>query len=261
MSVYRDIRVFKMRAGVGQLGLPGVRKRPSRNGKRWGGRREGAGRKPKNGIKAGVAHDRRPAQLARVPVHVTVRLLDGIPRLRQRRGYQIAQRAVAMANRFEAARICHISIQHNHVHMIIEADDQAALTKAMRSFAICLARNVNTRLARRRGPVLADRYHVVALRTPQQVHAALAYVLGNWRRHGEDQRLAGPPRLTNRYSTGPYFTGWTTPAPPLLWLTDLPFPDDGPLPVFFPQSWLLREGWKHAGPLSPWHRPGPAARA
>lgn len=128
----------------------------------------------------------------------------------------------------------------------------------MRSLGICLARNVNARLTRRRrrGAVLADRYHVVELRTPEQVRAALAYVLGNWRKHGEDQRLAGPPRRTDHYSTGPYVTGWNVPAPPLLWIADLPFPDDGPLPVFFAQSWLLREGWRFAGPLSPWTRPG-----
>lgn len=239
--------------------------RPSPNGVRWGGRREGAGRKPKNGSSPGVAHVTRPARSPRIPMHITLRLVDGLPRLRQRRGYQLARRALRLANRFTATRLCEISIQHNHLHLIVEADDKASLTRAMKSFAISFAKNVNTRLARthdgpRHGAVLADRYHVVALTTPAQVRAALAYVLGNWRHHGEDLRMPGPRRLTDRYSSGPYFTGWDPAPPPIRSPLDGPFPDDGPLPTRRPTSWFLRAGWKQYGLLSPWERPGTPAR-
>jgi putative transposase len=235
----------------GQLEMR-IPRRPSKNGVRWGGRRTGAGRKP-SGSKAGASHARRPVVSPKVPMHISLRVRAGLPRLRQRRGYQVARRALGIANRFDGARICEISIQHNHVHLIVEANDQAALTKTMKSFAIGLAKNVNNRIARRRGAVVEDRYHVVALRTRAQVRAALAYVLGNWRRHGEDLRIPGPPRKTDRYSSGPYFEGWD--EPPLI--TTLPFPDDGPLPVRRATTWLLRTGWKAHGLLSPWERPGP----
>lgn len=256
---------MKVAKGKGQMSLPNVAARPSVNGTGWGGRRKGAGRRPNNGRKAGVAHTRRPSQSPHRPLHVTVRLVDGLPRMRQRRGYQLVQRAVGMANRLEEARICHVSIQHNHVHLIIEAADRRTLTRTMRSFGICLAKNVNRRLAARgstprRGPVLVDRYHAVPLTTPAQTRAALAYVLGNWRRHREDLRLPGPARRTDRYSSGPYFDGWTTgPPPDIVAFADLPFPDDGFLPIRFPTSWLLRDGWKQAGLLSPWQRPGPTS--
>lgn len=247
----------------GQLELPAVSKRPSKNGVRWGGRREGAGRKPKNGVKAGASHVTRATRSPQVPLHVAIRLLPGIPRLRQRRGYQIARRALGLANRFDGARICEISIQANHVHLLIEARDKKGLTRAMKSFAISLAKNVNCRLARgpagpRHGAVLDDRFHVVPLTTPAQVRAALSYVLGNWRRHGEDLRTPGPPRRTDRYSSGPYFDGWDPAPPPIRRPEDGPFPDDGPLPTRRPTSWLLRAGWKQHGLLSPWDRPGPS---
>ena len=237
------------------MALPGVKRRPPRNGSRWGGRRHGAGRKPANGVKALVSHGRRPATSADQPLHLTLRLRAGLPRLRQRRGYQIVRNALARANRFEGAWICEVSIQHNHVHAIVEAGDRDALSKLMRSFAISLAKNVNHRWGRR-GAVLEDRYHAVTLRTPAQVRAALAYVLGNWRRHGEDLRVPGPRRRTDRYSSGPFFDGWDTP-PPGLGPTALPWPDDGPLRIRPARSWLLRIGWKQHGFLSPWERPGP----
>ena len=159
-------------AKVGQLEL-GVAKRPSKNGGRWGGRREGAGRKPANGVKAGVAHRRRAAPTVRTPMHVTFRLKSGLPRMRQRRGYQIVKRAIGVANRFDGAWISEVSIQHNHVHLIVEARDQKALTRGMKSFAGSLAKNIN-RGAGRYGEVIEDRYHAVILRTPAQVRRALA---------------------------------------------------------------------------------------
>ena len=67
--------------------------------------------------------------------------------------------------------------------------------------------------------------------------------------------MEGPPRRTDRYSSGPYFGGWDT-GPPAV--GTVPFPEDGVLPVRPARSWLLREGWKRGGLLSPWERPGPA---
>lgn len=243
-------------SAVQQLPLPGVRRRPG-NGTGWGGRRANAGRRAA-GHKAGVSHAPRAGQSPRLPLHVTIRLVGGLRRLRRRKGYVIARRALALANRHPGVRICHVSIQNNHLHFVIEADDRAALTRAMRSFGISFAKNLNGDLGRS-GRVLADRYHVVVLRTPTQTRAALEYVLGNWRRHGQDR--GGPRRRTDRFSSGPFFAGWTVPAPDIMWWRDLPWPDDGPLPIRFPQSWLLTTGWKRGGALSPWHQPGPRTSA
>jgi hypothetical protein len=247
--------------GPAQLRLLGVPHRPSKNGNRHGGRRDGAGRKPKIPGRPGVPHRTRAAQDKRVPMHVTLRLVGGLPTLRRRLGYQLAQRAMLLANRFEDARLCHMSIQRNHLHLIVEADDERALRRAMTSFEISFSKNLNRQLGRRgRGNrVFADRYHVERLETPAQVRAALAYVLGNWRKHGEDAHLDGIPRRMDRYSTAPYFDGWDTGTPDLIRFDELPFPEDGALPIRFAKSWLLRIGWKRHGLLSPWQRPGSRA--
>ena len=233
----------RKKAGPAQLRLDGVSSRPPKNGNGHGGRRQGAGRKPKNGVRAGVSHARRKAQTADVPVHVTFRLVDGLPPLRDRRGFVVAQRAVLLANRLEDVRVCHVSIQQNHLHLIGEADDERALSRAMKRFAVSFAKNLNRALGGRDGGVFADRYHVERLETPTQVRNAIAYVLGNWRKHGEDRGLGGPPPRTDRYSTGPFFDGWDTgPPPAVVRREDLPFPEEGPLPVRSPRSWLLRVG-------------------
>jgi REP element-mobilizing transposase RayT len=253
----RTTREQAKKSGPAQLKLSAVAQRPPKNGHWHGGRRDGAGRKPKNGVRAGVPHRRRERQTPEVPVHVTLRLVDRLPRLRTRWIYQLVQRAMALANRFEDVRLCHMSIQHNHMHLILEADDERALARAMKSFKISFAKSLNRELGRK-GAVFADRYHTERLETPRQVRNCLVYVLGNWRKHGEDRDVAGLPPRTDRYSTGPFFDGWDTgPPPQVFFRKDLPFPEDGPFPIRFGTSWLLTRGWKKHGLISPWHRPGP----
>jgi REP element-mobilizing transposase RayT len=257
----RAVKGRAKKGGPPQLKLAGVPLRPPKNGNGHGGRREGSGRKPKNGVRAGVPHRRRERQTGDVPLHVTLRLVDGLPGLRKRTFYKLVQRAMALAHRDAKVRICHISMQRNHLHLILEAGSQRLLSQAMQRFKICFAKNLNRELGRE-GTVFADRYHTERLETPLQVKNALAYVLGNWRKHGEDRDVAGPQPRTDRFSTGPFFDGWDTGPPPQLFFPkDLPFPEDGPFPIRFPRSRLLTTGWKKHGLISPWHKPGPQGRA
>src|SRR4051812_21162939 len=74
-----------MRRKTQQLGL----KFPVR-----GGKRRGAGRKPE-GDRAGVSHAKRPALLARHPVHATMRVLPHVWNLRGRRAVSTLATAFA----------------------------------------------------------------------------------------------------------------------------------------------------------------------
>jgi hypothetical protein len=82
----------------------------------WGGRREGAGRKPK-GERAGVPHERRAALAARFPVHVTLKVVHGVPSLRRKETVAALRRAFG-ATRF-GTRVVHDSVQTNHVHLLV----------------------------------------------------------------------------------------------------------------------------------------------
>ncbi|HKO91462.1 MAG TPA: hypothetical protein VJU61_09940, partial [Polyangiaceae bacterium] len=73
-------------------------------------------------------------------------------------------------------RIVHYSIQSNHVHLLVEADDRRALTAGLRGLFVRIAGALN-RLWQRRGGVFADRFHERELRTPREVRNSLLYVL------------------------------------------------------------------------------------
>jgi putative transposase len=213
---------------------------------RRGGRRPGAGRK-RLGRKR-VAHTRRPDISRHTPAHITLRVLDDVGRLRRRDAFKIV-RGVMIEHLGRAdARIIDLSIQGNHIHVVCEAVDRRALSSEMHDFKIAVARRIN-RIRRRKGTVFSDRYHEEILRSPTQTRRCLAYVLNNWRRHGED-KLSN--RVVDPYATGMWFRGWREAShvvvPPRLEL----------LPRREPESWLLREGWTRGGPrISFYEVPGP----
>jgi putative transposase len=147
----------------------------------WGGKRKGAGRKPA-GARAGVAHVLRPTLAPRFPVHATWRMSEGVWNLRTRRCFSVLQRAMyAGAVRF-GFRLVHYSVMGNHVHLIVEAPDRRALSRAMKGLGVRMARALN-RVMKRSGRVVGDRYYARILRTPSEVKRARNYLLTNARHH------------------------------------------------------------------------------
>ena len=84
-----------------------------------GGSRRGAGRP--RGIRPRVMHRSREPIVARVPVHVTIRLRRGIPTLRQPRFVRRFRASLSEACVRHGFRVVHYSIQRDHVHLLVEA--------------------------------------------------------------------------------------------------------------------------------------------
>ena len=167
-----DVRSIKMARRQRQLEL-GFRT--------WGGKREGAGRKPK-GARAGVAHVTRPALAARFPVHVTWRMDRRVWNLRTPRCFGPLSRAMyGGATRF-GFRLVHYAVMGNHVHLLVEAPDRVSLARAMKGLGVRIARALN-RVMGRSGSVIGDRYHAHILRTPSETKRARAYLLANAHHH------------------------------------------------------------------------------
>ena len=146
---------------------------------RRGGRREGAGRKRKSDL---LTHSPRPVLRPRYPVHVTMRMRRHVWNLRTRRCFTVLERAFwAGSNRF-GFRIVHFSVQGNHIHLLVEANDEHSLSSGMNGLGTRVARSLN-RVMKRQGRVLADRYHSRILRTPTEVRYVRNYHLTNARRH------------------------------------------------------------------------------
>jgi putative transposase len=208
----------------------------------WGGRRKGAGRRLAEGRRPGVKHERRKAVSRHHPMHVTMRLVDGLKSLRNREMYAVVKSAIEIASKRVGFAVVHYSVQTNHLHLLIEADGRASLARGIQSLGVRIARNLN-KLLRRRGVVFADRYHVHTLRTPREIHHALAYVLNNARRHAHKRGVKLEKDFVDPISSCWNFDGWANfpPRPKTYGYT--------PPQLHEPQTWLLRTGWRRHGLL------------
>jgi hypothetical protein len=194
-------------------------------------------------------------------------------RLRRREGYHAIRKAMQSALPRADFRIVHISLEQDHVHMLVEAASGAALRRGMHGLLVSAARRINAmdgggggrrarlvtytdeRGCRRqrvvaasrpglRGAVFGDRYHLVAITSARQARNVIRYVLCNYRHHNEANRGWD----VDYYSSGPSFRGWAeyaTSSQPFR-----QFADYQPLPVKPACTSLLAKDWHSAGPIS-----------
>jgi REP-associated tyrosine transposase len=168
----------------------------------------------------------------------------------------------AQRRRAKSFRIVHFSVQYDHLHLIVEARNKAALSSGVRALVITLARRVN-KLLSQSGRFWADRYHGRALTTPRAVRTALRYVLANFRKH---EPRTSPSLLTDPYSSAPWFDGFREcRAGPLLerarfaisWRRFVVLDS----PVSSGQTWLTVVGWRRTGLISTREAPSSVERA
>jgi REP element-mobilizing transposase RayT len=146
-------------------------------------------------------------------------------------------------------RVVHYSIQRTHLHLLVEAAGKDALGRGMKSIAARVARAAN-RVFGRRGPALHGRYWLRILRTPREVHHALAYVLCNVRKHFRERHRVAPPVRLDPASSARWFDGWRRRVfAPRLGGRAAP-------EVAAAHTWLLATGWRRHGLLDPAFVPG-----
>ena len=225
-----------------QLSLDDARKPSGRGG--W---RPGAGRPKKQGA---VSHLTRPAFASRFPQHVTLRLgADTPPIASEWLMKRVTRPCIALCEK-PFFRVVEFNVLSDHVHLICEATDAMTLARGVQGLAIRLARRLNTAL-KRKGKCFGPRYHAVALRTPTQVRNTLRYVLLNRKHHAAASKrfFAG---WIDPFSSGAWFRGWAAPIRMNEVIGDLVRAE---APTRAPKTWLLRVGWRRAGPISYDDRP------
>ena len=139
------------------------------------------------------------------------------------------ERALRAASR-GSFRLLQFSVQSDHLHLLVEADEPTRLARGVQGLAVRTAKAIN-RVLRRRGAVWAERYHAHALKTPREVRNALIYVLNNFRKHVPGARGLDPR------SSAAWFTGWCGVVATVV----------GRSPVAAPRTWLGAVSWRRRG--------------
>jgi REP element-mobilizing transposase RayT len=189
-----------------------------------GGVRAGAGRKPK-GPRPLVSHKSRPQFDKAAALHVTLRVASHVWNLRSRRCFRILENCFEDARERFGLRMIEFSLMGNHLHLLVEAESNLALSRGMQGLCVSIARRLNG-LMQRRGAVFADHYHSRILPSPTQLVNAIAYVLGNATHHygagGTDPFCSSAYDAAKREHV-----------------------------LSHPQTWLLKSGWRWARRIPP----------
>mgnify|MGYP000538296700 CR=1 FL=1 len=124
--------VAKKKRGMIQLGLalPAAAK-----AMKHGGARAGAGRKRSTHEQP---HRPREKFTKRCPVQITLKMKPDIKNLRRRDVYRKIEDCLRQAATREDAPICDFSVQGDHVHMLVDAANNQALTSAVRGVSMNL---------------------------------------------------------------------------------------------------------------------------
>ena len=176
-------------------------------------------------------------------MHVTLHVCDDVPSLRRNGLHGPIFDVLRKSSQKDGFRLCQFAVLGNHVHLIVEADSAEKLAQGMQGLSVRLARRVN-QMAGRRGRFFSDRYHAHVLRTPTEVHRALAYVLLNPRKHEAERSWCRPVAAVDAFSSGAWFDGWAVTPWNAAGLRRAHAP-----PIAAARTWLLATGWRRLGAI------------
>ena len=198
-----------------------------------------------------MPHVSRQAHAWEHPVHVTARVVTGAPDLRSELVFAALKRVFARASE-KGFGLLHFSVQRNHLHLIVEADDAKALARGLQRLLSRAAMIINA-LARRSGRLWRDRHHRRALTCPRQVRNAFVYVLFNDRKHLQENGHFGRNAYEGMdpFTSWVWFEGWTPTAAP----STAAIARAGPPVVDAPHTWLAKTGWRLHGLLTGYEVP------
>jgi REP element-mobilizing transposase RayT len=215
----------------------------------WGGVRRGAGRKNRSGRQG---HAKRPMLKNTLPIHLTLRLVAGLPSLRRKDIFPLLRKAVSKA-RENGLVVVHYGFLNNHIHLIVEPRRQS-ISKTIQSLCISFAKQLNAHLGRN-GSVFYDRYHIHVLATPREARNAIAYVLTNESRHSFAKARKKAERQyvkLDPYSSAISFKGWRKLLPGGVYFNSTDWTEDHITEIQSeilsrPRTWMLRAGWEKTG--------------
>jgi putative transposase len=148
--------------------------------------------------------------------------------LRSRRSLRVISAALAGVQSRVDFGVVELSVQGNHIHFLLEAEDEKALSRGMQALNVRIAKGMN-RMMERRGAVLEERYHVHVLATPSEVRSARSYILKNLHNHA---------RSWGEQMSEEWVDWCSSEGLGHLWRVSV---------LVAPRTWLLRQGWKRAG--------------
>ncbi|MFA6237633.1 MAG: transposase [Bacteriovorax sp.] len=141
-------------------------------------------------------HDRGIRHIARdeikrlTPLHLTVKIEKKKAGLRSKSILKTLHTSIKKA-RHKGLRIIHYTLEYDHIHLLVESDNNETLGRGMQSFGISFSKGIN-KIKATSGKVFKTRYHFRKLMTPKEVKNAINYIFGNSIKHKNAISVVSP---------------------------------------------------------------------
>lgn len=127
----------------------------------------------------GIRHVKRAEIRKASSVHLTIKLIRADV---QNKTVLKALRHAIMRARLQGLKIIHYSLEHDHVHLFAESDDNVILSRGMKALGGSLVKRLNA-FFKTKGSYYKTRYHLRILRSASEVKNVLNYILKNGIKH------------------------------------------------------------------------------
>ena len=138
-----------------------------------------AGRPAK--VDRGIRHIKRERFNKPSALHLTIKVRENKADIQNKRILKALHHAIKRA-RLQRLRVIHYTLEYNHAHLVVEANDNKVLHKGMQAFGISIAKAIN-KMKQVKGTVYKHRYHLRKLKTKMEVKNAIQCVFGNGIKH------------------------------------------------------------------------------
>jgi REP element-mobilizing transposase RayT len=147
--------------------------------------RKGAGRPAKND--KAIRHTARPFFTKTRSFMITVKVKKNKAEIRNKTVLHILKRAIQNARR-QGLSVIHYTLEYDHAHLLIEAENNVMLGKGMQAFGVTFAKAIN-RARKQSGTVYKNRYHFSRITTPTQLKNVMNYIFTNGKKHGRTKDI------------------------------------------------------------------------
>ncbi|MBC7538614.1 MAG: transposase [Bacteriovorax sp.] len=138
----------------------------------------------------GIRHISRARIVIPTSLHLTIKVQEIAADIKTKRILKVLHHAIKRA-RLKKLKIIHYTLEHNHVHLLVEARDNQILHQGMQAFGITFAKAIN-KLKHLKGVVYKHRYHFRKVNSPHELKSVLHYIFRNGIKHKRTMSMIDP---------------------------------------------------------------------
>lgn len=138
----------------------------------------------------GIRHIKREKFYKSRSLHLTIKVRENKADIQNKRILKALHHAIIRA-RLKKLKIIHYTLEYNHVHLLVEAENHHVAHQAMQALGISLSKAIN-KIKRKTGTVYKYRYHLRKITGLRDLKNVTNYIFNNGIKHKRTRTQLDP---------------------------------------------------------------------